>query len=260
MVIYSLGFVCGAFEHCLRLMRRLLVLLLVLGLMTPVSAMANEGTKASVVLLHGLARSAQSMQKMADYLEASGYQVCNIDYPSTEHTVETLAADYVWPEIQSCGFAGKPINFVTHSMGGILVRELAATQTELLMGRVVMLSPPNHGSEVVDKLGDWAPFQWLNGPAGSQLGTAVDSKPNSLGGAEFEVGVITGNRSINWILSTLIPGDDDGKVSVESAKLEGMADFLIMKATHPFIMRKKAVMKQALHFLQHGAFQAETDA
>lgn len=241
-------------------MFKLVLSLLLLGLVVPVSAKASEGAKAPVVLLHGLARSAKSMQKMADYLEANGYQVCNIDYPSTEHSVEALAADFVWPAIQGCGFADTAINFVTHSMGGIMVRELAETKTELSIARVVMLSPPNHGSEVVDKLGDWAPFQWLNGPAGSQLGTDAESKPNQLGVADFELGVITGNRSINWILSTLIPGDDDGKVSIESAKLEGMQDFLIMPATHPFIMRKKAVMLEVLHFLQQGVFAASVSA
>lgn len=213
--------------------------------------------KPQVVLLHGLARSAKSMNKMAAYLSEQGFAVCNVDYPSTDYVIETLATDFVWPAIQGCLSTAQPIHFVTHSMGGIMVRELAATQSELSIGRVVMLSPPNQGSEVVDKLGDWKLFQMLNGPAGNQLGTAATSKPNSLGAAEFEVGVITGNRSVNWILSSFIDGDDDGKVSVKSAELEGMSDFLIMKATHPFIMRKKAVMKQALHFLQHGHFETE---
>lgn len=217
----------------------------------------SHSDRPQVALLHGLARSAKSMKKMAEYLTEQGFAVCNIDYPSTEHAIERLAADFVWPAIQECLGTDQSIHFVTHSMGGILVRELASTQSGLNIGRVVMLSPPNHGSEVVDKLGDWKLFQMLNGPAGTQLGTSANSKPNSLGAVEFEVGVITGNRSVNWILSSLIDGDDDGKVSVESAKLEGMADFLIMKATHPFIMRKKAVMKQALHFLQHGNFKTE---
>lgn len=218
---------------------------------------ATQAGKPQVVLLHGLARSAKSMNKMAGFLTKQGFVVCNVDYPSTDYPIETLAAEHVWPAIQDCMATQRPINFVTHSMGGILLRELAASQPDLKIGRAVMLSPPNHGSEVVDKLGDWKLFQILNGPAGSQLGTSASSKPNSLGAADFEVGVITGNRSVNWILSSLIDGDDDGKVSVKSAELEGMSSFLIMKATHPFIMRKKAVMKQVLHFLHYGQFEAE---
>lgn len=215
--------------------------------------------QATVVLLHGLARSASSMNKMAAFLEGHGYSVCNVDYRSTQYDIETLVDDHVLPAINACRGEAKTLNFVTHSMGGIMTRQiaqrLAAQKTaDFSIGRVVMLSPPNHGSEVVDKLGDWKPFQWLNGPAGDQLGTDAASKPNSLGKPSFELGVITGDRSINWILSTMLPGDDDGKVTVESAKLEGMKAFKIMHATHPFIMRKKAVMKEVLHFLQHGLF------
>lgn len=215
--------------------------------------------KERVVLLHGLARSSSSMNKMQAFLEGRGYAVCNIDYPSTEHDIETLVDSYVLPAINTCRGDVAALHFVTHSMGGILTRQIAQRLAEqetadFTINRVVMLSPPNKGSEVVDKLKGWKPFQWLNGSAGSQLGTDANSKPNTLGKATFEVGVITGDRSINWILSTMLPGDDDGKVTVESAKLDGMKAFKIMHATHPFIMRKKAVLKEVLYFLEHGAF------
>lgn len=215
--------------------------------------------KSTVVLLHGLARSSKSMNKMASFLESKGYPVCNIDYPSTDYDIETLVDGHVLPAINACAPEQATFHFVTHSMGGIITRQIAQrlgqqAQPAFQIGRVVMLSPPNGGSEVVDKLGAWKPFKWLNGPAGNQLGTGASSKPNTLGAANFEVGVITGNRSINLVLSAMIPGADDGKVSVESAKLEGMADFKVMAATHPFIMRKKSVLKQVAHFLEFGKF------
>jgi len=119
---------------------------------------------------------------------------------------------------------------------------------------VVMLSPPNQGSEVVDKLGGWCLFKAINGPAGAQLGTAATQIPRSLGRARFELGVITGSRSINLILSTLIPGEDDGKVSIENAKLEGMSDFVVVPTSHPFIMKNRAASAQVLFFLEHGSF------
>lgn len=234
-------------------------------LMLTAAVNANEsGVTAkseTVVLLHGLARSAKSMQKMADFLTSAGYAVCNIDYPSTQHDIERLVDEYVLPAIHQCRVDSQPLHFVTHSMGGIITRQLAQrlsqqANPDFAIGRVVMLSPPNHGSEVVDKLGGLAPFYWLNGPAGLQLSTGADSKPNRLGKANFEVGVITGDRSINWILSTLLPGKDDGKVTVESAKLAGMTAFKVVHATHPFIMRNNAVLKEVLHFLQHGVFIA----
>lgn len=219
-------------------------------------AMAETGRNPGVVvLLHGLARSADSMARMADALEAGGFRTCNIDYPSRHHPVEVLAREHVLPRVRECTeTAGGPVHFVTHSLGGILVRQLAHDDALPRTGRVVMLSPPNHGSEVVDKLAFLPPFHWWNGPAGDQLGTGAKSVPNSLGPAPFETGIITGDRTINFFLSTLIPGDDDGKVSLESAKLEGMADYLVVHASHPFIMRDSVAIRQTLHFLEHGRF------
>lgn len=211
----------------------------------------------TVVLLHGLARSAKSMRRMASSLESSGYAVCNVDYPSTDHAIEVLAKEYVLPEIEACATEAPQVHFVTHSMGGIIVRYLATLDMAPAIGRVVMLGPPNAGSEVVDRIGDWAAFNALNGPAGQQLGTDAESLPNQLGPATFELGVIAGRRSINWINSTMIDGRDDGKVSVKSAQLEGMADFLVLPVTHPMMMRSRRVIRETQHFLQHGEFGAE---
>jgi len=119
-----------------------------------------------------------------------------------------------------------------------------------------MLAPPNEGSEVADKLGDLSLYKWINGPAGNELGTDKNSVPNQIGPAHFPVGVIAGDRSINWINSLfLIPGRNDGKVSVERAKLAGMSDFLVVHATHPFIMRNDEVIRQTIKFLQTGTFE-----
>ena len=212
--------------------------------------------KDIVVFLHGLARSDASFKKMEDSFHDAGYKTCNIGYPSTEHPVETLAEKYVLADIKRCiGSQNKTINFVTHSMGGIVVRYLATQDLPFLINRVVMLSPPNKGSEVVDTLGGLWLFEFINGPAGLQLSTRNDSLPNTLGKAEFELGIITGNQSINLILSTMIDGEDDGKVSVESAKLEGMKDFLVIEATHPFIMKNKTAIDQTKYFLKNGQFK-----
>jgi hypothetical protein len=121
-----------------------------------------------------------------------------------------------------------------------------------------MLSPPNRGSEAVDKFKGTKIFQWLNGPAGQQLGTDDTSLPKKLAPPRYEVGIITGDWSINPILSLLIPGKDDGKVSVESAKLEGMKDFLVVPEAHTFIMNDDEVLRQAAFFLKHGLFDRQT--
>ncbi len=209
----------------------------------------------NVVLLHGLARSSNSMQPLAIELSSVGYRVCNIAYPSRKHLIQTLANDFVLPEILNYFRDNtRPIHFVTHSLGGIIVRQLAASFSPIMFGRIVMLAPPNGGSEIVDKLGNWTLFKMINGPAGRQLGTAETDLPTFLGPAPFELGIIAGNRSINILLSCMIEGEDDGKVSIENAKLAGMDDFLIMPVSHPFIMQNKTVIKQSIHFLQNGRF------
>jgi len=229
---------------------------LMLSISSPLAHSQEQESAGNVVLLHGLARTAGSMDSMAKYLIKAGFKVCNIDYPSRKHRIENLTSEFVVPEIQQCfGDVLTPLHFVTHSLGGIIVRQLATKHQQIKIGRVVMLSPPNQGSEVVDKLGTWGLFEWINGPAGKQLGTTEDAIPNQLGPATFELGIITGNRSINLILSTLIPGPDDGKVSIKNARLDGMQDFLVVEQTHPFIMANDTVQSQTLHFLKNGHFQ-----
>lgn len=213
----------------------------------------------TVVLLHGLIRSPRSMQPMATALEDAGFAVRNIGYPSTDHVVETLTERTFAPLQALLDNPACRLHFVTHSMGGILLRQYLAQREAPGLGRVVMLSPPNQGSEVVDRLRENWFFKWMNGPAGQQLGTGADSLPLALPNARnYELGVITGDFSINLILSQLIPGPDDGKVSVERAKLEGMRDFLVVPYSHPVIMRRKPVIAQTLHFLKHGRFSKQT--
>jgi triacylglycerol lipase len=211
--------------------------------------------REEVILLHGLCRTSRSMTKMESALVAAGFKVQNVNYPSRRACVEKLADDAIGPAVANCQQDGAiKIDFVTHSLGGILVRSYLERHEIPSLGRVVMLAPPNQGSEVVDKLGWLFLFKWINGPAGNELGTDKNSTPNKLGPAKFSVGVIAGDRSINWINSLLIPGRDDGKVSVERTKLAGMSDFVVIHATHPFIMRNREAIQQTIQFLRKGSF------
>jgi pimeloyl-ACP methyl ester carboxylesterase len=209
-----------------------------------------------VILLHGLCRTSRSMEKMERALFRAGYRVVNVDYPSRTAPIEQLSAMAISAAIETCLRAhASQIHFVTHSLGGILVRHYLANHTIPQLGRVVMLGPPNQGSEVVDRLRDWKLFTTINGPAGLQLGTDRNSAPNRLGRAMFPVGVIAGNRSVNWINSCFIRGRNDGKVSVARTRLAGMADHLVVEASHPFLMRNRNAIRQTIAFLRNGRFE-----
>jgi len=213
-----------------------------------------------VILLHGLARTASSMKKLEKALAASGYCTINTGYPSTETPVEEIVKDHLPEMIGQCRSKGATrIDFVTHSLGGILVR--AYLQENLIPegSRIVMIGPPNHGSPIVDRLKNVFLFKWVNGPAGQVLGTGADSLPNTLAPVSAEIGIIAGNRSFNPLFSAIIFGDDDGKVSVESAKLDEMADFLIVPCTHTFMMNNDAVIRQTIFFLENGRFEGEEE-
>jgi triacylglycerol lipase len=208
-----------------------------------------------VILLHGLCRSSRSMEPMRKALLQAGYCVTNLNYPSRSMQVEELSEAVIGKALADCRQHGATrIHFVTHSLGAILVRSYFARHSARDLGRVVMLGPPNKGSELVDRLGSWPLFSLINGPIGRELGTSAGSLPNRLGAPMYCVGVIAGNRSINWINSLLIPGPDDGKVSVERTKLEGMADHIVIPTTHPFMMRNRRVIRQTIEFLRNGEF------
>lgn len=216
-----------------------------------------------VVLVHGLSRTYRSLNRMQETLTDTGYHTVSLNYPSTKKTIEAIAGEDFPPAVDKCReFSPAVIHFVTHSLGGIVVRKAFSESRPANLGRVVMLSPPNHGSDVTDKLKDWWFYSWLNGPAGMQLSTAVDSVPNQLGNVDYPVGVITGDRHAffdAWF-SFLIPGRDDGKVSVERAKVDGMKDFLVVHESHPFIMNSDYVIAETVYFLTHGAFKHKKDS
>ncbi len=219
---------------------------------------ASKGTEC-VVLLHGLARTEKSMLKLEKHLEEHGFYVSNIGYPSRKEDIQTLSVDAIEKARAECAsFGACKIHFVTHSMGGILVRYYLEHNEMQELGRVVMLSPPNRGSEIVDRLENTPISEWIKVPAVHQLGTEEDSLPKALSAPDYEVGIITGDKSINPVTSLLIPGEDDGTVSVENARLMGMKDFLIVHKTHHFIINDESVFRQVTYFLEHGVFDKES--
>ena len=227
-------------------------LLIIVAALISTSVQAND----CVILLHGMGRTATSMNKVEKALEKVGYKIWNKTYASTEKPIKELAENHISLGLNYCKKQqAESIHIVTHSLGGILIRVYLQNNTIHNLGKIVMLSPPNKGSEVADLLKDWKLYQWMTGPAGQALGTTPNSTPNSLKPIKAPIGIITGKRSSDPWFSPFIPGDDDGKVSVESAKLKEMTGFLVVDAGHTFIMHNTIVIEQIKQFLAQGRFK-----
>lgn len=233
-------------------------LLLVCSSLVSSSLWATESSKQSkncLLVLHGLARTKFSMKSVESYFKDNGYIVFNKSYPSTKKRIEDLSR-VVGDGIEDCKSVNATgIYFVTHSMGGILVRHyFQSHKPEDPIKAVVMLSPPNHGSEIVDAFRNQKWFKWYNGPAGLQLGTEATSLPRNLKPIKIPVGIITGNVSSDPWFAYLFDKPNDGKVTVESAKLTEMKDILVVPQGHTFIMNSKDVHAKIKTFFETLSF------
>jgi pimeloyl-ACP methyl ester carboxylesterase len=190
-------------------------------------------------------------------LRREGYRVINVSYASTRRTIQELANVWLAGLLERrLPDRAVKVHFVTHSLGGIIVRQYLHDHPAEArrVGRVVMLAPPNHGSELADLLQRNFLFKLWCGPVRRQLGTDAASVPRQLGPASCEVGVIAGDRCLNPLAALFLPRPNDGRVSVRSARLEGMADFLVTHHTHTCIMWNNDVADAVARFLETGHF------
>lgn len=218
----------------------------------------NRPPETCVILLHGLGRTPLSMLPLKFALDRAGYRTVNKGYPSLAQPIEELAATHVPEALARCASPpDAPIHFVGHSLGGILVRQYLQDHAVPAGSRMVMLGPPNRGSELVAEFADDVWFAVM-GPAAAQLGTGADSLPANLGPVDLEIGIIAATRSgLDSILlqAAELPEPHDGKVSLESTRLDEMQDFLAVDETHTFVIGNAKVAEQVVAFLANGRFQ-----
>jgi triacylglycerol lipase len=235
-------------------MRRALALL---GLLLVSTLRAAEAPEPDcVVLLHGIGMRGIVMKRLESAFSDKGYRVVNISYPSRRMPFEQIAGEYLPAELETAGVARAPrLHFVTHSLGSLIVRKLIQDCRPPNLGRVVMIGPPNHGSAAADQAKQSTLLSGFLGENLARLGTGDEGIVRTLGPADFEVGVIAGEASINPMFGSALEGKHDGAVTVESAKLEGMADFLVVPYSHTAMLWRDEVIRQSLAFLAEGRFE-----
>jgi len=244
------------------------VILILLSIAAPLAVVKADDSRSDaslsgelaecVILLHGMGRTEASFQRMAESLRDEGYLVWNSPYRSSTDKVGVLAVRAIDSGLEYCATnEAANIHFVSHSLGGILIRQYLQDHEIVGLGKIVMIVPPNHGSEVADVLSNIFLYRWIMGPAALQLGTNEDGLIAQLEEISGVIGVIAGNKSWNFVFSSVIPGPDDGKVSVRSAGLNEMEDMIELPESHTFILRSDPVIQQSIYFLKHGRFKKE---
>jgi pimeloyl-ACP methyl ester carboxylesterase len=223
----------------------------------PGSADARKTDGAEgIVLLHGIARRSASLGRMERAFRAEGYQTLNLDYPGRKATLQTIVEGAA-PAVAAFASGLRRLHFVTHSMGGLVARGIITRHRPANLGRVVMLGPPNGGSEVADFLHWMRPYRMFFGPAGAQLTTHRSPALTALlGDVDFPLGVIAADRSI-WLIESflILPRPNDGRVSVARTRVSGMTDHLTLHTTHDLILLNRAAITASLRFIRHGRLQ-----
>ncbi|MFC1579096.1 esterase/lipase family protein [Pseudomonadota bacterium] len=242
-------------------MRALVVLLGFAILSTSARAEGEHSQESAscVVLLHGLWRTSLSMKALQWRLEDIGYRVINPTYPSLAHPVQELSVIAVEEGLAGCSALHLDrVHFVTHSLGGILVRQYLARSEIPGLQRVVMLGPPNQGSQMADYADSLSLLEPFMPRAVAQLGTSEESVPRQLGRVSFPLGVIAGTANYLPFLPGQTEEPGDGTVAVSETLVPGMTDFLELPVSHSLMMWDDEVIEQVVFFLEHGVFQRQS--
>jgi pimeloyl-ACP methyl ester carboxylesterase len=210
--------------------------------------------KDYVVLLHGMAVNSLYMLRLEKALSKEGYQIINMDYPSRKSTISDIS-NMIFKKLNLINKESNlKVHFVGFSMGCLVIRELLGKNELPNVGNIVLIGPPNHGSQVSDFLVNNIFYKAFFGPAGQQLTTNF-AKNNPFPSLQHTFGIIAGNVCLDPFSYFILPKENDGKITVESTKLEGMKDHIIIPISHTLMVFSNEVIKQVIYFLKYSHFK-----
>lgn len=195
------------------------------------------------------------MRVIAAALRKAGYPTLSPWYGLRKSMAEIV--DFLHPRINDFTAAHPgPLHIVTHSLGGLVARAYITAHRPPTLGRVVMLAPPNAGSELADFVFNLGLDSLIFGPVGPHLRTArTDEHENQLGQIDFDLGIIAGDKPLDPVVAPLLlPSPNDGKVAVAATKIDGMRDHVVMPVQHTFMVGDATVIDQIKAYLATGAF------
>ena len=200
----------------------------------------------TVVLLHGMGRTRASMWLMEVRLRSAGYTVLNFPYSAKATTMDLLSEElrvFLAEKVETPVY-----HLIGHSLGNIILRNGFKKGYPPGLGRIVMLAPPNRPAEMARAFKDNPIYRWFTGDSGQQL--ASEEFYETLPVPPVEFGVVAGDRGQRLTFKE----PNDGVVTVESTKLEGMKAWALVHHAHTFIMNSRQVALLCMQFLRHGNF------
>ena len=205
--------------------------------------MGKGGCDVLVVLVHGLGRGTASMWPLAWRLRRAGFAVERVGYPGTRLTVAEAVA-HVRAALERIA-AGRRLDLVGHSLGGLIAVRLLREPGALWIGRVVQLGSPNLGSAMADRLGTLWLVRRACGPAVEELRartgrTAPDPR----------IAAIAGTGGF-W--RGPLAGPHDGTVAVRSA-WSGAGHRAHVRVLHALLPASARVARLVAAFLRDGRF------
>ena len=210
----------------------------------------------TVIVLHGLGEGRRSMQPLVAHLRASlDATVLAFGYASTSSAIadhgRALAA-----VVRALPGADR-ISFVGHSLGNLVVRSWMgqADAGDLdRLDRMVMLGPPNQGSELAQLAARFPMPATLSTGAARDLAIDWHRVAPTLPAPPCPFGIVAGGRGDDDGYSMVLAGDDDAVVRVEETRLAGEDDFLLVPVHHAAMMKNTAVQRAVTSFLSTGRF------